>query len=169
MASYQRLGRRVDGRVRRILDRSWRHPLIAALFWRSYSTSIQRALARYPDRTVLVRTEELRDRPVEVLAVVQSFLGLPQADLSAAEGLNTSFREGERRAVRGTDVLWMNLVAGRAMRGSGYEPRRQKAGILATAVSVVTAPLSLAATAVRIPSMVSGPLVGYLRRWHQRW
>jgi hypothetical protein len=100
---------------------------------------------------------------------VQSFLGLPQADLSAAEGLNTSFREGEPRAVRGTDVLWMNLVAGRAMRGSGYEPRRQKAGILTTAVSVVTAPLSLAATAVRIPSMVSGPFIGYLRRWRQRW
>jgi omega-hydroxy-beta-dihydromenaquinone-9 sulfotransferase len=169
MASYQRLGRRVDGRVKRILDRSWRHPLIAALFWRSYSTSVQRALARYPDRTALVRTEELRDRPVEVLAAVQSFLGLPQADLSAVEGLNTSFREGEPRAVRGTDVLWMNLVAGQAMRRSGYEPRRQKAGILTTAVSVVTAPLSLAATAVRIPSMVSGPFVGYLRRWHQRW
>jgi hypothetical protein len=169
MASYQRLGRRLDGRLKRLLDLSWRHPLIAALFWRSYSTSIERALARYPDRTVLVRTEDLRDRPVEALAGVQSFLGLPQADLSGAEGLNSSFREGEPRALRGTDVLWMNLVAGPAMRRSGYEPRKQKAGILTTAVSVVTAPLSLAATAVRIPSMVSGPFVGYLRRWHQRW
>jgi Sulfotransferase family len=169
MASYQRLGRRLDGRLRRLLDLSWRHPLIAALFWRSYSISIERALARYPDRTLLVRAEDARDRPAEVLGGVQSFLGLPEADLSSAEGLNSSFREGEPRALRGTDVLWMNLVAGRAMRKSGYERRKQKAGILTTAISIVTAPLSLAATAVRIPSMVSGPFVGYLRRWHQRW
>ncbi len=169
MASYQRLGRRLDGRLERMLDLSWRHPLIAALFWRSYSTSIERALARYPDRTVLVRTEELRDRPVEVLAEVQSFLELPQAEVFTTDGTNSSFREGETRALRGTDVLWMNLVAGRAMRRSGYEPRKQKAGILTTAVSVLTAPLSLVATAVRIPSMVSGPLVGYLGRWRRRW
>jgi hypothetical protein len=169
MASYQRLGRRLDGTFRRVLDLSWRHPLIAALFWRSYATSIERALARYPERTVLVRTEDLRDRPAEVLERVQSFLELPVSDLTGAEGQNSSFREGEPRALRGTDVLWMNLVAGRAMRESGYEPRKQKAGILTTAVSVVTAPLSLAATAIRIPSMVSGGLVGYLRRWHERW
>ena len=36
------------GGSRRVLDLSWRHPLIAALFWRSYSTSIERALTRYP-------------------------------------------------------------------------------------------------------------------------
>jgi hypothetical protein len=169
MASYQRLGRRIDNKLTRILDLSWRHPLIAALFWRSYSTSIERALARYPDRTLLVRTEDAAGRPGEVLTGVQTFLGLQAADLSGVEGLNSSFREGEPRALRGTDVLWMNLVAGRVMRRSGYEPRKQKAGVLTTAVSVVTAPLSLAATAVRIPSMVPGPFVGYLRRWHQRW
>jgi Sulfotransferase family len=169
MASYQRLGRRIDGRLRRLLDLSWRHPLIAALFWRSYSTSIQRALARFPDRTVLVRTEDLRDRPAEALASAQSFLGLPQADLFGTEGTNSSFREGEPRVPSGTDVLWMNLVAGRAMRKSGYETRKPKAGVAPTAVSVLTAPLSIAATAVRIPRMVPGPFMGYLRRWHQRW
>jgi Sulfotransferase family len=154
MASYQRLGRRLDGRARRALDLSWRHPLIAALFWRSYSTSIELALANYPERTLLVRTEDLRDRPGEVLAGVQSFLELPEVDLFGTEGVNSSFREGERRALRGTDVFWMNLVAGRAMRRGGYESRKEKPGVAAAAVSIAIAPLSLAATAVRIPSMV---------------
>jgi Sulfotransferase family len=169
MASYQRLGRRLDGKVRRLLDLSWRHPLIAALFWRSYSTSIERALARYPDRTLLVRTEDLKERPREVLGRVQAFLDLSEVDLSGAGSVNSSFREGEPRALSGTDVFWMNLVAGRAMRRSGYEPREQRAGLAATGASILTAPLSLAATAVRIPSMVPGSFVGYARRWLRRW
>ncbi len=169
MASYQRLGRRLDGRVRRAFDSSWRHPLIAALFWRSYCTSIERALTRYPDRTLLVRTEDVRRRPGEVLAGVQSFLELREADLSGSEGVNSSFREGERRALRGTDVFWMNLVAGRALRRIGYELRQQKPGLAAAAVSIATAPLSLAATAVRIPTMMPGSFVGYARRWRRRW
>ena len=169
MASYQRLGRRLNGRFERVLDLSWRHPLIAALFWRSYSTSIERALTRYPQRTLLVRTEDMRDRPLEVLANVQSFLGLSEARLSGVQGLNSSFRAGESRALRGIDVLWMNLVAGRAIRKSGYELRRQRVTVLTAAVSIVTAPLSLAATAVRIPRMMPGPFVGYLRRWNKRW
>ena len=169
MASYQRLGRRLDGRIERALDLSWRHPLIAALFWRSYSTSIEKALASYPDRTLLVRTEDMRDRPREVLADVQSFLGLPEADLSGEQGVNSSFRAGELRVLRGTDVLWMNLVAGRAIRRSGYGLRRQKVPVLTTTVSFLTAPLSLVATAVRVPGMTPGSFLGYLRRWHERW
>ena len=169
MASYKRLGRRVEGKARKTLDSSWRHPLIAALFWRSYAVSIERSLARYPDRTLLVRTEDLRDRPGETLAGLQSFLELPEADLGGAEGANSSYREGEPRALRATDVFWMSLVAGGAMRRTGYEPRRAQPGIVAAAVSIALAPLSLAATAVRIPSMVPGSFVAYALSWRRRW
>lgn len=168
-ASYKRLGRRLDGRVRRALDSPWRHPLIAALFWRSYSRSITRALASYPDRTLLVRTEDLRERPAETLAGLQAFLELPEADLAGADGANSSFREGEARVLSATDVFWMNLVAGRAMRSSGYQLRPAKPGIAATAVSIAIAPLSLAATAVRIPRMVPGSFVNYALSWRRRW
>ena len=169
MASYKRLGRRVEGKARKTLDSSWRHPLIAALFWRSYAVSIERSLASYRDRTLLVRTEDLRHRPGETLAGLQSFLELPEADLGGTEGANSSFREGEPRGLRATDVFWMSLVAGRAMRRTGYEPRRAQPGFVATAVSIALAPLSLAATAVRIPSMVPGSFVAYARSWRRRW
>ena len=169
MASYKRLSRRLDGRARRVVDSSWRHPLIAALFWRSYSLSIERALANYPDRTLLVRTEDLRERAAETLAGLQSFLDLPEADLTGAEGANSSFREGEPRGLRATDVFWMSLVAGRAMRRTGYEPRPAKPGVVATFVSIALAPLSLGATAVRLPSMVPGSFVAYARGWRRRW
>ena len=55
------------------------------------------------------------------------------------------------------------------MRRTGYEPRRAQPGIVATAVSIALAPLSLAATAVRIPSMVPGSFVAYARSWRRRW
>lgn len=168
-ASYKRLGRRLQGRARRVFDLSWRHPLIAALFWRSYARSIGRALASYPDRTLLVRTEDLRERTGETLAGVQSFLELPEQDLSGAEGANSSFREGESRTLRATDVFWMNLVAGRAMRSNGYRPVPARPGVVATAVSIALAPLSVAATAVRIPSMVPGSFVSYMLGWRKRW
>jgi Sulfotransferase family len=168
-ASYKRLGRRLDGRVRRTLDRSWRHPLIAALFWRSYAASIERALASYPERTLLLRTEDLRERPDETLAALQSFLELPDAELGGAEGANSSFREGEPRSLRATDVFWLNLVAGEAMRRSGYEPKEARPGVAAAAVSIALAPVSLALTAVRIPSMVPGSFLGYARGWRRRW
>jgi Sulfotransferase family len=168
-ASYKRLGRRLERRARKAVDLSWRHPLIAALFWRSYARSINRALAGYPERTLLVRTEDLRDRTGETLASVQAFLELPEQDLRGAEGANSSFREGESRTLRATDVFWMNLVAGRAMRSSGYRPVPAKPGVVATAVSIALAPLSVAATAVRIPSMVPGSFVSYVQSWRRRW
>lgn len=169
MASYKRLGRRLEGRARRALDRSWRHPLIAALFWRSYAASIERGLASYPERTLLVRTEDLREHPARTLAGLQSFLGLREADLAGTEGANSSFREGEPRALRATDIFWMNLVAGRALRRSGYQPREARPGVAAAAVSIALAPVSLAATAVRIPSMVPGSFVSYALSWRRRW
>ena len=168
-ASYKRLGRRLDSRVRRALDSPWRHPLIAALFWRSYARSIRRALAAYPDRTLLVRNEDLKDRTVETLAGIQAFLELSEADLTGSAGANSSFREGEERALSATDVFWMNLVAGRAMRACGYEQRPAKPGIAPAAASIALAPLSLAATAVRIPRMVPGSFVAYTRGWRRRW
>ena len=68
-----------------------------------------------------------------------------------------------------TDVFWMNLVAGRAMRTCGYEQRPAKPGIAPAAASIALAPLSLAATAVRIPRMVPGSFVAYTRGWRRRW
>jgi hypothetical protein len=63
----------------------------------------------------------------------------------------------------------MNLVAGRAMRSNGYRPVPARPGVVATAVSIALAPLSVAATAVRVPSMVPGSFVSYVLGWRKRW
>jgi hypothetical protein len=41
--------------------------------------------------------------------------------------------------------------------------------VLSAAFSIVLAPLSLAATALRLPSMVPGSFVSYAAKWRHRW
>ena len=72
-------------------------------------------LGAHPDRTLIVRNEDLKARTVETLAGIQAFLELSEADLTGSAGANSSFREGEERVLSATDVFWMNLVAGRAI------------------------------------------------------
>jgi hypothetical protein len=168
-ASFLALGRRLPTRMARALDLPWRHPLVAALFWRSYASAVERALARYPDRTLLVRLEEIRERPRDVLAAVQAFLELPPVDLAGTEGANSSFAGGARSPPDGVTVAWMNAVSGRALRRSGYEQRRANASLPSAALSLLTAPASVAATAARIPALVPGSPLSYVRRWRLRW
>jgi len=168
-ASFLGLGRRLPTRVARALDLPWRHPLVAALFWRSYAFAVERALARYPDRTLLVRLEEIRDRPREVLASVQAFLEVQPLDLAGAEGANSSFAGGVRCPPDGVAVAWMNAVSGRAICRTGYEQRRAKPSLPYAVLSLLTAPLTVAATAARIPALVPGSPLSYVRRWRLRW
>jgi hypothetical protein len=167
--SFLGLGRRLPTRTARALDLPWRHPLVAALFWRSYASAVERALAQYPDRTLLVRLEEVRERPSKVLAGVQAFLELPQVDLAGAEGANSSFAGAVRPPPDGVTVAWMNAVSGRAIRRSGYTQRPANASLPSAALSLLAAPLSVAATVARIPALVPGPLISYVRDWRLRW
>jgi hypothetical protein len=168
-ASFLGLGRRLPTRTARALDLPWRHPLVAALFWRSYANAVERALGRYPDRTLLVRLEEIRERPGDALGRVQAFLGLDPAALDGDQGINSSFAKGAPRPAEEIAVAWINAVCGRAVTLSGYEKRPANVSVPAAALSLVTAPLSVAATAVRVPAFVPGSVVSYVRRWRLRW
>jgi hypothetical protein len=165
MLSLQHLGDRLESRYRRGLDRTLRHPLLCALAWRGYMLSIERALDRYGERILVVDSRDLRQRPDALLASIQSFLGLEHRELAPALAKNSSFRDERRPALRGQDLFWMKLVAGRVMSRNGYKPERIPLRPAGTLASFLTAPLSLAAVALGVRRTVPGSFRGYLARW----
>jgi sulfotransferase family protein len=166
VVSLRNLGNRLEGRASRLLDASWRHPLLNALAWRAYMRSTERALSRYPDRILVVRTEDLRSDPRAVVDRIQTFLGLEPGELPVnIPPLNSSFAGGASGQLGADDLFWLRLVAGRTLRGHGYRPPAVASAPFRTLASVLTAPVYLATTAARLPGMVRGSLMDYLARW----
>lgn len=165
MLSLQHLGDRIESRYRRSLDRTLRHPLLCALAWRGYMLSVERALDRYGERILVVDSSELRQRPDVLLASIQSFLGLELRELAPARAKNSSFPDDRRPTLRGQDLFWMKLVAGRVMSRNGYRPERIPLRPAGTLASFLTVPLSLAAVALGLRRTVAGSFRGYLARW----
>ena len=166
MLSLQHLGDRLATRRRRALDRPWRHPLLAAFAWRGYMLSVESAVERYGDRVLVVDSRELRQRPTETLANIQSFLGLEVHDLApGALGENSSFGEGRRPRLGSPDLFWLNLVAGSVMRRNGYEAERNPLQPLQVLGSFLWLPVSAAYVAVALPRRVPGSFRSYLARW----
>jgi hypothetical protein len=165
MLSLRHLGLRIEGRRQRAMDTPWRHPLFCALAWRGYMLSIERALERYGDRIVVIDAGDLRRSPKELLASVQAFLELDVRDLPPADAENSSFRTGRRPALRGQDVFWMNLIAGRVMRRNGYERQPYRVRPISLLASLVVLPLSAAYVAVGLRRRVPGSFPRYIARW----
>jgi hypothetical protein len=140
--------------------------VLCAFAWRGYMLSLERALDGYGDRILVVDSRDLRRRPGALLADIQSFLGLEVRDLAVeAAGENTSFVRGERPALGGVDVLWMNVIAGRVMRRNGYEQRRAPLQPLRLLASVLTLPVSVAYASAVLPRRVPGSFREYLSTW----
>jgi hypothetical protein len=166
MLSLEHLGSRIESPLRRVLDRPWRHPLIAALAWRCYMLSVERARTRFADRILVVDHEDVRERPGELLEAVQSFLGVEVRELATnAQGRNSSFLGRTRPVPRGQDAFWLNLVARGVMRRNGYRPEPTRLRPLPILVSVVTLPFCLAFAAVGLPRRVPGSFRSYLAGW----
>jgi hypothetical protein len=166
VVSLRNLGNRLNGRFDRLMDAPWRHPLIAALAWRAYMRSTERALTRHSDRILVVCTEDLRSDPHAVVDRIQAFLGLELAELPVnIPRLNSSFTGSASEHLGADDLFWLKLVAGAMLRRHGYRPPSVPSAPFRTLASVLTAPLYLAAAAIRLPRMVRGSLTDYLARW----
>ena len=169
VVSLRHLGNRLEGRADRILDRPWRHPLLAALAWRGYMNSTERARIRYDDRLLVIGTNELRERPAPTLERIQAFLDLPIRELPVAlTPLNSSFAGRPRREPGADDVFWTNLVARSAMRRNGFSPRRVRFQAGRMLASVVVLPLSAAISFARLPRRAKVPFREYLSVWVRR-
>lgn len=115
------------------------HPLAAALLWRGYMRSYERAAKRHPHRLVVVDTAELARGGEEALARVQRFFGLEVHDLSAPLDPLAAFFTVED-GTGPADVFWINLFCWRLMRRHGYERRRMPPAPRAVVASLVSLP-----------------------------
>jgi UDP-GlcNAc:undecaprenyl-phosphate GlcNAc-1-phosphate transferase len=94
------------------------HPLAAALLWRGYVRSYERASRRYADRIVVVDAAELARDGTRALERVQRFFGLEVHDLSRPlAGASFAAAAEELDPV---ETFWINLMCGRVMRRRGY-------------------------------------------------
>lgn len=129
MRSYKHQGDRKRADVRDRFQKRY-HPIACALVYRRSLASAQRCLAM-PD-TCRVDFDAIRRTPGDVLAGVQTFLGLEPVDIIGPPS-NSSFPSGVRPQLDPVDVFWMNRVAGRQIRHAGYsmQPSGARPGAVA--------------------------------------
>ena len=128
MLSYKHQGDRKDHKAQRGFGAMY-HPIGTALVWRGYVRAAAQAQARYPERSLVVWTREIRRTPDEVLQRVQAFLGLPPY-AAPSDAVNSSFPSGSRPSLAPADVFWMNALARKEMRALGVEPHPSNARAL---------------------------------------
>jgi len=166
MVSYQHQGARKSGAER--WKYRWKnHPMGTALVWKGYLRFIDRATREWPDRTLVVRFEDLGADAAGVLERVQRFFGLePQSGLaSAVPPDNTSFPAGVRPRLRGEEGFWLNLVARRQIRASGYDTRPTPVEPLRILGSILLVPLWLVRQYVHLRRRTGGSMFAYIWHW----
>jgi hypothetical protein len=118
------------------------HPLACAVVWRSSSRAAEDLARRMPDQTLVVRLEEVEADPVNLVRRVRSFLLLPEIDnpLPAACKVNSAFGGIEKPSLSGSDIAWMNFVAGPAIERAGYERRLRTGDVYDVCRSIADLP-----------------------------
>jgi len=165
MLSWRHQGDRFEERIRRAFARRY-HPAAIAMIWKTSMRAATGAVARRPDRMLLVRFEDLRADPHATLERVQRFLGLRVVNLAeAVPPDNTSFPGGRRPDLHAEDIFWMNRIAGSAIRAHGYSLRRTPFGPLRIAWSSIRLPWWAVRNYLSLRSRVAGSTFGYLLRW----
>lgn len=165
LRSYKHQGERKPPPVRETFEDLY-HPVVTALVARQYLRAIRSVLDTRPDRTRMVRLEEIEDDPDGVLRDVQRFLGVEvRAGLDRGTE-NTSFPGAEERPeLDPAELFWLDVVAGRASEALGYPRRSPRPVRLRWIVPLLTLPVAL----LRVLSVVRGATVSdlgaYLRGW----
>lgn len=164
LLSYKHQGDRKPERVRQMFQALY-HPIVTSTVARQYLKAFRSLVDKYPDRTFLVRLEEVDKDPERVLRSIQKFLNVePHRQLDAGR-VNTSFPRSSRPTLADEDVLWLNLVAGSQIKGAGYERRPSTRPSPAALWPLITLPVALW-HAGRITSRATADsLYNYLRGW----
>jgi hypothetical protein len=164
MLSYKHQGDRKAEPVRQKY-RLRIHPFGCAMVWRTFMRAAQAAVKRHPDRTLLVRFEDITRDPAGQLARVQTFLGLERAAVTdRIPPDNTSFPQGHRPELTDADLFWMRALAGRDVRACGQALRRPRFG-WPVLWSILTAPVWAVRNAIDMRRIIAGPSWRYLWRW----
>ena len=166
MLSYKHQG------DRKLKEDRWKyqwknHPLGTALVWRGYMRSISEAGRNWPEKTYLVRFEDIGEGAAELLLDVQRFLQI--APISGLDQRvspdNTSFPEGSRPELRGEDLFWMNLMTRKQIKEAGYTLRAVPFQPLRIGFSILLVPLWFLRQFIHLRRRTGGSLFGYVWNW----
>lgn len=172
MLSYKHQGNR-----KKKYDRwkyQWKnHPLGTAMVWRGYMRSINEARHNWPEQTYLVRFEDIAEGAQgaggveEVLLEVQQFLQItPRSGLDKrVPPDNTSFPEGSRPVLRGEDLFWMKLMAGKQIIEAGYSLRSVPFQPLRILFSTLLVPLWFLRQYIHLRRRTGGSWFAYVWNW----
>ena len=102
-----------------------------------------------------------------VLTEVQVFFGLDPADdlAGVVPADNTSFPDRAPPPLRGDEVFWMNLLAGREIRAAGYERQPVPFQPLRIILSMLLIPFWIVRQYVHFRRRTGGSLFGYVWNW----
>lgn len=165
MLSYKHQGDRKSERVQRSYQQRY-HPLLGAVVWRSSMISAMAARQRLPQQTHTISQEDLKENPEVVLTELQKFLGLDVHPLAGrVPVVNSSFPDGKRPELSAADIFWMNRVAGRMIRKSGYPMRRTPFRPWEILWSILVLPVWAVRNLLSMRRIVEGSVIAYCWRW----
>lgn len=113
LRSYKHQGDRKSPEIKKVFHRLY-HPMLASLVCRRGLQEGLRASKRWPDALLMVRLEEVRENPAEVMGRIRSHLRLPDFSDVEFERANSSF-EGVAKApspLSPVETTWLRLLVG---------------------------------------------------------
>lgn len=122
MLSYKHQGDRKLEPARRDF-RALYHPLGCAYIWRKYMKSAIRNSKGFPDQTMTLKFEELKQSPVDSWKRLVSFCEMPDFPFTPVADKNSSF-QGEERKLAPIDIFWMNVIGRSQIHSGGYSLRK---------------------------------------------
>lgn len=100
------------------------HPLAHAAYWRMAAKAWPRAQARWPDRVMLLRFEDLVADPTQAARKLATFLGTepPAGEVTPPPRPNTSFGGGKRKGLSRLEATLTRAITGSAREALGFAP-----------------------------------------------
>lgn len=97
------------------------HPLAFSIIWRKNYLSALNLYKRHPDKSVLIKHEEVEHNADMVIDRLDAFLGLEPTPREATR-INSSFDTGsDRPELDVADLFWINLIAGKQIAAYGCD------------------------------------------------
>lgn len=166
LLSYKNQGSHQSEKIRMLFKRQY-HPLQSALVWRGYARSAKRALAQFPDRTKLVRFEEIARSPEDLAKGVFRFLNLEEdpVGFKVPNKTNSSVSSSITEPLNAADYFWFRVFNFGAANELGYEIVSKPIFDRQVLFSILKIPSWVFRTITLLRKNSQGNLTKYLVRW----
>jgi hypothetical protein len=164
MLSYKNQGLQQSVQSQQSKSRFY-HPLGCAIIWKSYARQAMLHDSDQNHDTLLVRFEELKERPCHVWKSVLKFMDLHECVLPEVNDTNTSFLGIDRPKLTSVDFFWMNLISGRMIRELDYQKVNTKLDLIGLIRSFFALIPWVWHVLRVIPAATSGSFIAYAFNW----